>query len=227
MGIEYRHFIVVNESAWRPESDTAARVEAVFRQWSLVEQLKKVVDLSLGSNNKLLEALPATLPGPGLAFVYAGIEGEPVQRIAGPSAYEDVNASDRYTMETTLVIGDDYRVQWSSESISFELVSPPIADGQPVIGLDDEEPFNTLFEQSLPSEGITTLPVVVANVAEHARHNVAWQNCLGYWRAAVVIDFGKDLPSFTEDVHMLPAREFVADVAAAFRASVIEIGEFY
>ena len=40
-------------------------------------------------------------------------------------------------------------------------------------------------------------------------------------------DFGKDLPSFTDDVHMLASRDFVAAISEAFRGSIVEVGEFY
>ena len=35
MGVEYRHYLVVNDPEWRPEPDTASRVEEVLRSWGL------------------------------------------------------------------------------------------------------------------------------------------------------------------------------------------------
>jgi hypothetical protein len=228
MGIEYRHYLVVNEADWCPKPDTAARVDSVIREWSIVDELEKVVNLALGANNTELEDMSITVPpGPGLAFVYSGVKGASVDRIAGASIYDDVTTAERYTMKTTLVIGDDYRVQWSSESIYFEVVSPPIANAKPVLGDDDEEPYGMLFAKSFPSTGVTSPPVVVAHVEKHARPNVASRNCQGYWRGGLIIDFGKDLPSFTDDVHMLASRDFVTAISEAFRGSIVEVGEFY
>ena len=227
MGVEYRHFLVVNEPDWGPQPDTAARVESVLRDWSVVDGLEKVINLALGANNEMKDASTAALPGPGLAFIYSGVHGLPVARIAGASMYDEVEPAERYIMNTTLVVGDDYRLHWSSESIYFELISPPIANGKPVMGDDDQEPYRILFDQSFPSTGITSPPVVKAHIEEHARPNVAWQTYQGYWRGGVVIDFGKDLPSFTDEVHQLPARDFVAAISTAFRGSIVEVGEFY
>ena len=83
MGIEYRHFLVVNEPDWRPQPDTAARVESVLRDWSVVDRIEKVINLALGANNEVIDTSTADLPGPGLAFIYSGVQGLPVERIAG------------------------------------------------------------------------------------------------------------------------------------------------
>ena len=130
-------------------------------------------------------------------------------------------------MDIALVVGDDYRLHWSSDGIDFELISPPFANGKPVLGDEDEEPYDILFANSFPATGITSPPVVTAHIADHAQANVAWQDYQGYWRGAVVIDFGKDLPSFTDEVHQLPSRDFVAAISTAFRGSIVEVGEFY
>lgn len=227
MGIEYRHFLVVNEPDWRPQPDTAARVESVLRDWSVVDRIEKVINLALGANNEVIDTSTAELPGPGLAFIYSGVQGLPVERIAGASMYGEVKPDERYIMHTALVVGDDYRLQWSSDGIYFELKSPPVANGKPVLGDDDEEPYNTLFANSFPSTGITSPPVVVAHIEEHAKANVAWQNYQGYWRGGVVIDFGKDLPRFTDGLHSLPSRDFVGAISTAFRGLIVEVGEFY
>ncbi|HEX7864364.1 MAG TPA: hypothetical protein VF555_05420 [Variovorax sp.] len=35
MGIEYRHFLVVDDADWRPRADTAARVAKLLADWSI------------------------------------------------------------------------------------------------------------------------------------------------------------------------------------------------
>ena len=198
----------------------------MLREWGLVHGLKKAVDLTLGTNQELAGATTSVNPGAGVAFVYAGVKGQSVARIAGASL-NDVPTEERYTMRTTLVVGDDYRVHWSSDSIYFELVTPPTSNGIPISANEDEDPFEILFAMSFPSEGATSPPIVKAQVEEHAKHNIAWNDYQGFWRSALVIDFGKNLPAFVEDKHALPARDFVAAVAEAFRGRVVEVGEFY
>jgi hypothetical protein len=227
MGIEYRHFLVINDASWQPQADTVSRVEAVLHNWVIAKAIKEIVDLSLGAKNRLLNVANITSPGPGIAVVYSGVDGSSVERIAGPSGYENIDPGERYIMNTTIVVGEDIRIQWSSESIYFELVSPPNANDVPIFNDPNEEPYDTLFSQSFSSKNITALPVVAAHIENHAKLSVAWNECLGFWRGALVINFGKDLPSFTNYVHALPARDFVAEISAAFRGPIIEIGEFY
>ncbi len=227
MGVEYRHFLVVNEANWRQQPDTAARVDRVLREWQIVDTLNKVVNLAPGANHAELNANINQPLGHGTAFEYAGVTGAAVQRIAGDSHYPDITVEDRYTMNTTLVVGDDYRVHWSGDGIYFELQSPPTVNGKPLIGIEDEDPYGILFSNSFPSYEATTPPVVKAHIAEYQKKQVPWQHYQGYWQAAVVIEFGKDIPLFAEGVQMLPSREFVVALGEAFRGSILEVGDFH
>jgi hypothetical protein len=65
---------------------------------------------------------------------------------------------------------------------------------------------------------------VRARIAAHAKKKVARE---GFWRGALVLDFGKDLPAFCGKLHALPARDFVAEIIDAFRGRVVEIADFY
>ncbi|WP_332856252.1 hypothetical protein [Duganella sp. S19_KUP01_CR8] len=226
MGVEYRHFMVVDDADWRPQSDTAARVEAVLRDWSLIDGAEHTIDFSASQEKRGGSSNSAASPGPGVAVVYPGATGAAIEVVAGPSLFADMASDDRYLMRATLVIGDDFRVQWSSDSVYFELVSPPLANGAPIEGEDVD--FNdSLFAASFPSEGASSPPVVVAHIEDRAKSSVAWDSCLGFWRGALLLTFGKDLPAFSEKVQALPAREFVAAISAALRGRLVEIGEFY
>ncbi|MES2162556.1 MAG: hypothetical protein V4476_15460 [Pseudomonadota bacterium] len=226
MGVEYRHFMVVDDAHWRPQSDTAARVEAVLREWSLIDGAGHTIDLAASEENRSDTSNSAASPGPGVAIVYPGATGPAIETLAGPSLYADIAPDDRYLMRVTLVIGDDFRVQPGSESIYFELVSPPLANGVPIEGGDYD--FNDrLFAASYPSAEATSPPVVIAHVEDGAKSGVAWDPCLGYWRGGLLLTFRKDLPAFSEKLQALPAREFVAAISAALRGRLVEIGEFY
>jgi hypothetical protein len=226
MGVEYRHFMVVDDAYWRPQSDTAARVEAVLRDWSLIDQVEHIVDLPASEEKPGETSNSAASPGPGVAVVYAGATGPAVEAITGPSLFADITSGDRYLKSATLVIGDDYRVQWSTDCVYFELMSPPLANGVPIAG-DGVDFHNCLFAESYPSAEATSLPVVIPRMEDRAKLSVAWNSCLGFWRGGLVLDFGKDLPAFCEQVQALPAREFVAAISAALRGPLVEIGDFY
>jgi hypothetical protein len=225
VGVEYRHFLVVNDTAWHPQSDTAARVEAVLRQWSLADRPKQIINLAEGCNDRMEGATESIVPGPGVAFLYSGTQGLQVQRLAGPSFHEG-DPAEGYTESTILVLGTDYRVHQSSEELYFELVSAPVENARP-IEANRERPLKLLFDTSFPSTGATSPPVVKVHVADLARHYQAWTAYSGVWRGALVIDFGKNLPAFVEVAHALPAKDFVAQVSNAFRAPIVEIGEIY
>lgn len=226
MGVEYRHFMVVDDALWRPQGDTAARVEAALRQWSVIGKVENIVDLPVDQDSRTGASNTPAAPGPGVAIVYAGAHGPAIETFAGPSAYADITPNDRYLKRATLVIGDDYRVQWSPDSVYFELVSPPLANGVPIAG-GDVDFHDSLFAASFPSARATTPPVVIARVQDNRRPSIAWDSCLGFWRGGLVLDFGKDLPAFCEKVQALPAREFVAAISEALRGPLVEIGEFY
>ncbi len=228
MGVEYRHFLVVNDATWLPNPDTMPRVEAVLRIWSLVEDLNKAFDLSDGRAKEIDYAHAKGDPGHGIALLFDGISGLPVANIAGPSFYDGILDAERYTMGTALVVGRDYRVHWSSESLYFELVSPAEQNGKAIAPYPYPEDLRgCLFAESFRSEANTSPPEVEIHVADHAAANFGRSNYHGFWRGAVVIDFGKNLPGFVNDLHVLPNQNFVDAIEEAFGAEVAEIGEFF
>ena len=188
--------------------------------------LTRAVNLAGGRGEELTDATTSVAPGAGVGFVYEDVQGPAIARIAGPSAY-DAPDDDRYAMRVVLVVGDDYRIQSSSESIYFEPVMPPENDGEPIEPNQEEEPFEMAYAASFSSADATSPPLVKAQVADSAKENIAWQDYQGFWRGAVVIDFGKDLPGFVEARHALPeVRLRRALGARLFPAGLAEAGEF-
>jgi hypothetical protein len=48
---------------------------------------------------------------------------------------------------------------------------------------------------------------------------------MGYWRTALIIDCGKDLPQVSdEDGFKIPNKAFISDVEEAWGCKVIEVG---
>lgn len=226
MGIEYRHFLVVDDARWKPQADTVSRVEQVLRAWSLGDRPDKVIDLVRGEQLST-ETSTTSAPGRGIAATYGGVDGAAVEKLAGPSYYPDLNAADRYIMSTTLIVGDDYRLHTTADSsIYFEVVEPPLDSKGRQLDPIDGEYSSALYADTFPGTDVSSPPVVVAHVAEFAQKNIGWARCNGFWRAALVIDFGKDIPGFARGIHCLPAIQFVHDLSEAFRGPVLQIGEF-
>ena len=226
MGVEYRHFLVVDDAHWRPLNDTVARVEAVLREWRLVDKIEQIVDLAPGADRCLRSEKSCQTPGPGVEISYAGVDGAMVDVLAGPSHYPDISASERYLKSTTLIVGEDYRVQWSTDGIWFEVVAPPLSAGKAVVAQEDTS-YTVMYSASFSSDKVDVPPTIRAHVQEYAKAQITWTDCLGYWRGGLVLDFGKDLPAFAEGVQALPSRAFVTALSDAFRGRLIEIGDFY
>ena len=58
-------------------------------------------------------------------------------------------------------------------------------------------------------------------------HFCGGQNFKGYWRTALIIDCGKDLPKLFEDLYKIENKEFISDIENALGSTIIEIGEVY
>lgn len=227
MGICYQHHLVVDDAGWRPQPDTVARVEKVLRAWSLIDQPTEVIDLLRGT--KLTPEYPSasTTPGRGIALIYPGIRGTAVEQLAGPSYYDSIGTEDRYTSRVTLIVGDDYRIQNGSHAIYPELIASPIdGSGRAIEPNQEQQASVWCYSDSFAGQDISSPPQVKMHVEEWAKKNIGWGRCNGFWRGALVLDFGKDLPSFAREVHILPARQFVYDLSEAFRGPLAQLGEF-
>ena len=230
MGVEFRQFLVVNDRTWLPQPDTLSRVEAVLRQWALVDQPPRLVDLSGGRPQFTTPDRLGSFPGAGLALTWPGIEGRGVERVAGPNQWGS-GPDERYIGRIVAVAGLDYRVHWSSEDYYFQLVKPPSEAGQPLTRYPNPDfgrtRLSTTWADAFPCTAAASPPLVRINIEDRARSQVGWRNLDGFWRAALILEFGKDIPAFAGAVHLLPERAFVSAISAAFRGPIEEVGEFY
>lgn len=228
MGVEYRHFLVVGDKNWLPQIDTLTRVNETLHKWSLVNAVDKVFDLSSMTEDPE-PVVPVGPTGPGKAVIYRdAAQGKCVEVVAGPSFYDTVVAEDRYIQTVMAVAGTDFRIQQSDEYCWFEVVGP-------LHGLDgvgpsfDDIPWpvtSAFFEYQINEKSIAP-PVVKSHLGEHWGGLYEWESYHGYWRGGVVLDFGKDLPKFCETRRKLASGEFVAELAAAFRGPIVEVGVIY
>ena len=223
MAVEYRHFIVVNDPDWLPQSDTLLRVDEVLRKWSLVAGKPSVFDLS-DMTKKTDREVPVNEPSAGAALIYHGAAGEEVEQIAGASLFPGVDQDNRSIQSTSVVVGMDYRIQPSSEMVCFELVEPNPGSLQQ---MDVPRPLYKLFVEYIPSTETPHPPVMKIHITPSLAWQVAWEDFPGYWRGGVVLDFGKDIPHFADNINLLPNRQFVADLSRAFRAKLAEVGHVY
>jgi hypothetical protein len=225
MGVEYVHYLVVADNNWLPQPDTLARVDAVLKKWSLVGEAGTVYDLatmSATANN----TIPEGDTGPGFAVSYRDTaQGGAVQELAGASYYDSVAAEDRYLQDVIAIAGADYRIQPSDEQFYFEVTSIQSSAGQQA--QDIPYPISKAFNEYQAARASSNPPAVKIHLTRTEPRLHAWDQFNGFWRGAVVLDFGKDLPKFCESLRALPAREFVRELAEAFRGPLVEVSMIY
>lgn len=229
MGVEYRHFLAVNDKDWLPAVDTLARVDAVLNKWSLINQPTMVFDLSTMKESSE-KTIPSFMPGAGQAVVYDDAKGKPVTDIAGPCYYDTVKEEDHYISKIIVVAGNDIRIQQSDEYGYFEQISP--APDQACIGfvydLDTIPwPVSKTFDAYLVHGEYSGTPEINIHFSKNFPELYDWTDYAGYWRGAVMLDFGKSLPGFYAQPRQLPSRDFVNELAIAFRGPIAEIGVVY
>jgi hypothetical protein len=224
MGVEYRHFIVAHDPAWLPQADTAIRLDAVLRNWSLVSNDPRIFDLTDGEMRPMHGLLPEADPGAGLALIYPELRGSAVKSVVGPSYYEEEH--ERYLQSVSVVVGTDFRIHWSTEAICFTVNEPP-HDGATPIEPYQAEQHLYLYGEAYKANTATLPPQVEVDIYAPHRSHIVWSKYSGYWRGAVVLDCGKDLPKLVDGRHTLPSQAFLQQIADAFRSSIIEVGEIY
>jgi hypothetical protein len=234
MGVEYRHTLVVQDPTWQPRPNTAARIDQVLRQWSLVSVDPEVYDLSVTreyamsppQERRRLHARPVPVvpPGAGLALVYPKVEGAAIERIFGPSYYPSVSAEERYLYRISLIVGDDFRVHSGCMDLNFaEVIEPPTRNGAAAEPYSYRVPAG-LYGEAYPADASTKPPTVNMQIEPGLEQHVGWHDYAGFFRAALTLDCNKDLPKFVDGKHLLPGRDFVAAVGDAFGSPVIEFG---
>jgi hypothetical protein len=228
MGIEYKHFLIPANPSFVPKKDVIMKINDLLNRWNLKTGDSKIYDLTNGKNTVLNIPLNELDFGQGLALEYPGIEGSTASKIMGESFYGEVVDEHRYIERITFIVGLDYRIHPSSEELSLTVVNPPFDNSIPI---DSYCQFDNFLHYGLHAEAysssiLTVPPQVDVWVADEERI-IGGQNFLGYWRAAFIIDCGKDLPKIDERLFKIPNKEFIKEFETALGSDVIEIGEVY
>ncbi len=229
MGVEYKHFLIPANPTFVPPQDAIKRVDEVLVRWNLKTGNPKVYDLTNGENTTVTISLDALDIGQGLAIEYPGIEGSQAANIMGGSYYQnEVSDEDRYIERLTFIIGLDYKIHPSSEELTLTVKKPPLEGSTPIAPYCDYDEFlhYGLHAESYNCSLSSTPPEVEIWVADEKRI-IGGQSFAGYWRTALVIDCGKDLPKLSDDLYTLVSREFINDFEHALGSKVVEIGEVY
>jgi hypothetical protein len=225
MGVEYRHFLVVADPDWLPQEDTIARVDRVLRDWRLAVAPVTVTELASGASISA-ERVGLSPPSSGVSVAYPAVAGGSVAALCGPSAYPSIGEAERYVERIVVVAGTDFRIHSSTEAACFTVTTPPIEEGRAVAPRSTPADGD-LCDATYPGHPGVAPPEVDVEIDPGAADALPLDDYAGFWRGAVLIDCGKDVPSFTSGVLHLPDKRFVEALSEAFRAPILEVGEFY
>ncbi|MCO6044393.1 hypothetical protein NG895_10795 [Aeoliella sp. ICT_H6.2] len=186
-------------------------------EWELKAGAPRVFNLADGlpTDSALLEELPGNANN--FLVRYTGLEGAvAIEQILGPSVYPEIPAGDRYLQSIDLVIGTQLRIHPSNEYFYI-----------------DASDCETLAE---PFGGLAPFYATMAKADEHSYANLRLERegklpfpdgFVGAWRAALVLDCGKDLPKIFEKSNSVPGKQFVSGLEATLGTSVVQIGHIY
>ncbi len=209
MGVEYAHGLFVADLAWRPTWAHVERLHEVLVRWKLARQRPELRDLD-NDGEPIDEATAAADLPANLRLAYDGAQGEPVVAVMGPSQYGYTDAAMRYLQGITVTLGVDFRIL-ACETYPVEVDVPPI-EGDDFVEVDE-------FSDDA---GFSRYPATWATTAPTTKVRGRFS---GVWRAALILDCGKDLPTLAEECDRpLPARAFVAELEAALGTRLIEQG---
>jgi hypothetical protein len=226
MGIEYRHYLIPENPSFVPSSGVIKRIDALLEKWKLKGGDPVIYNLSQEGLTVVKAPVQSLIFGQGFGLKYPSVdnEGPAVANVMGPSIYDEITDEDRYLYSVTFVAGLDFRIHPSGETWNITIKKPPYEGAtklKPYWVFDD-----MLFThaEAFHSTLSTTPPEV--EVEANYSNQVMEPQFLGYWRTALVIDCGKDLPEVPDEGGFkIPNKDFIRDVEEALGCKVIEIGE--
>lgn len=229
MGVEYKHFLIPANPSFVPSNDVIKKIDDVLSKWNLKTGIPKVYNLTNGETAIVIDSLESLDFGQGLAIEYSGVQGFPASKIMGGSYYyDDVPDEDRYIERFTFIVGMDYRIHPGSEELTVTVKKAPF---EGTVAIEPYCEYDEFLHYGLHAESYNcslsaTPPEVDIWVADKKRI-IGGQPFLGYWRAAFIIDCGKDLPKLSDELYKIESKEFINDIENALGSKIVEIGEVY
>jgi hypothetical protein len=226
MGVEYRHYLIPENPSFVPSAGVIKRMDAVLEKWKLKAGDPNIYNLTADSYSLVEAPLHTLIFGQGFGIQYPPVDhdGATVASIMGPSYYyRNVPDNSRYINSLTFVIGLDFRIHASDETLNISVIKPPYE------GATQLQPYwdydLAVFSHAEAFHGtLSTTPPVVAVEGQQIKQAID-PKFMGYWRTALIIDCGKDLPQVSdEDGFKIPNKAFISDVEEAWGCKVIEVG---
>lgn len=230
VGVEYKHFLLVEDLGWIGDQEAAVRVHELLQRWGLADAPPTLFSLDGGKKKKLKPQLgKLKKPPANLRIEYETVDAESmkdeqaIERIMGPSFHDEDATLARYFQSIALVVGTDYRIHEWSERTSTKVIEPAMEGGKAVGALR--------LGYAGPDDCAEVYPASASATAPKAKFSAdrwpAPKKFSGVWRSGLVLDCGKDLPGFMEKSYQLPGKDFTKELAKAFGTKLVQLGHFY
>ena len=227
MGVEYKQFLIPSDPAFIPQNEILIKIDTLLSKWNLKTGNPKAFNLTNGENTSIHQDLNSIQFGHGVAVEYPGIEGRQVRDIVGPSYFKDeVSDEERYIEKIILIVGTDYRIHPSGDEVYIKVKKPPKEDAKPIKHYSKSDELYGLHAEAYSCLINATPPEVLISVEDKERV-IGDQKFWGYWRTALVLDFGKDLPALGDKLFKLENEKFFSELEQALESPLIQIGEVY
>lgn len=210
MGGAYTHGLFVADLDWRPTWGHVRGLHEVLERWGFARQPQPFYAVTRDDMEEIDEKDASRMPA-NLMVAYDGLAGAAVDRLLGPSAYDDVSPEDRAIAAVLIHLGVDFKVV-RVEGFAPEILAPPMTGETPVAPLSEPNP--ALPEHLLYPATWTTTPPRTATP----------DGTGGVWRSAILIDCDHDIPAIGETGDVIPARTFVAELEQALGTALVELG---
>ena len=228
MGVEYKHFIIPTDPTFVPKNDAIIKIDNLLEKWNLKTGTPKVYNLTNGENALVEQPINSIEFENGIAIEYPEIIGKIVKEIIGSSYYkEEISDDDRYIQNINFIVGSDYRIHPSNDELDVFLLKPPHDESGPIEPYCEyDDLLYGLHAEAYNCSNSCIAPKV--DVSSRFKNRVIGEQPFqGFWRTALIIDCGKDLPNLGENLFKLANNQFISDIEEALGTSVIQIGEVY
>jgi hypothetical protein len=226
MGVEYEHWFFASDPHWIGNIATARNVSNVLQNWGLiVDSAPELFSLDGGKAKKLKVPLDQLAMAPrNLIIQFPMCTTEIVEEIMGPSYYAEEEIGPRYFQAIVIIMGTDFRVYNGGETTFTQILHPPTRDGKLTSAYKPDFRFS-YWSDVFPADEKATPPD--ANLIVEAENWKVPKQFHGIWRAGLLLDCGKDLPSFMGKSNNIPSKRFTRDVEKAFGTKILQIGQWY
>lgn len=206
MGVEYQHFLIPkdpNIEVTDQQIESVVRVLQKHGLWKAQPTYTYLNDDGSWSQEKTSDGW----------IRQADITGTAVAETFGDSPYPDALPEERYVSSIFIVFGKNRKIHFGQDEVEVSIHCDLIPC---------EVPFLQPFYEFTPNE-ISDQDVEVFLNVENTK-NFEWFK--GWWKFAIIFDFGKDLPGWSQKLTM-QNRNFIREIELETGILFGEIGNHY